>query len=129
MSTTSTTAAAFRLTTASAGLAKLLPTAEIEIMRVIWAHGPLKGRVIHAEIAARRDVAYTTVMTTCVRLAEKGLLHREMSARGYGHVYTATVGEREFVTRELAGILDSVARDYPSALMQYLDARSEQAAG
>jgi len=96
---------------------------------VIWMRGPLKGRAIHAEIAARRDVAYTTVMTTCVRLAEKGLLRREMSAQGYGHVYTAMVGECEFVTRELAGILDSVARDYPSALMQYLDARREQAVG
>lgn len=120
--------ATFRLTTASDGLAKLLPAAEIEIMRVIWAHGPLKGRAIHEEIAAQRDVAYTTTMTTCVRLAEKGLLRREKSARGYGYVYSATVDEHEFVHRELAGILDSVARDYPSALMQYLAARSEPAA-
>lgn len=123
------TKAVFRLTTASDGLAKLLPASEIEIMRVIWTRGPLKGRVIHEEIAAQRDVAYTTVMTTCVRLAEKGLRHREEAKQGYGYVYTATVGEHEFVNRELAGILDSVARDYPSSLMQYLDARSEQAAG
>ena len=128
MSTTSTTAV-FRLTTASAGLARLLPAAEIEIMRVIWARGPLKGREIHKEIAAQRDVAYTTTMTTCVRLAEKGLLCREAVTQGYGYVYTATVSEHEFVNRELAGILDSVARDYPSALMQYLDARSEQETG
>ncbi len=123
------TTTAFRLTSAVDGLARLLPAAEIEIMRVIWARGPLKGRVIHKEIAARRDVAYTTIMTTCVRLAEKGLLRREAVNQGYGYIYTATIGEREFVNRELAGILDSVARDYPSALMQYLDARSEQAAG
>lgn len=123
------TKAAFRLTAASAGLARLLPAAEIEIMRVIWARGPLKGRAIHKEIAAQRDVAYTTTMTTCVRLVEKGLLRREKSARGYGYVYAATVGEREFVYRELTSILDSVVRDYPSALMQYLDARSEPAAG
>ena len=119
--------AAFRLTTASAGLARLLPAAEIEIMRVIWTHGPLTGRVIHKDIAARRAVAYTTIMTTCVRLAEKGLLHREAVHQGYGYVYSATVGEHEFVNRTLAGILDSVARDYPSALVEYLAARSEPA--
>lgn len=36
------TKAAFRLTTASDGLEKLLPVAEAEIMRVIWTRGPLK---------------------------------------------------------------------------------------
>jgi hypothetical protein len=33
-----------------------------------WA---AQGHAIHKEIVARRDVAYTTIMTTCVRLAEK----------------------------------------------------------
>jgi len=96
-------------------------------MRVLWAHRPLKGRVLHKKITAKRDVAHTTIMTTYVRLAEKGLLRREATTQGY--IYSATVGEHEFVHRELAGILDSIARDYPSALSQYLDARSEQAAG
>ena len=64
-----------------------------------------------------------------VRLAEKGLLRREKAERGYGYVYTATVGEREFVTREIAQVLDSLVRDYPSALVHYLDTRREHAAG
>lgn len=58
-------------------------------------------------------------MTTCVRLAEKGLLRREL--QGHGYVYAATVGEPAFVTRELARVLDSIVRDYPSALVHYLD--------
>ena len=54
-------------------------------------------------------------MITCVRMAEKGLLRREKAQKGYGYVYTATIGEREFVTRELAQVLDSIVRAYPSA--------------
>jgi predicted transcriptional regulator len=120
------TKAAFRLTAATDGLTKLLPVSEAEIMRIIWACGPLKVRAVHEAIAARRPIAYMTVMTTCVRMAEKGLLRRERAGQGY--VYTATVGEREFVTRELAQVLDSIVRAYPSVLVHYLDTRRAHAA-
>ncbi len=120
--------AALRLTTASAGLEKLLPASEAEIMRIIWARGPFKVRAVYEQIKTRRHLSYTTVMTTCVRLAEKGLLRREKAREGLGYVYRATLGEREFVCRELAGILDSIVRDYPSALVHYLDTRREHAA-
>jgi predicted transcriptional regulator len=79
-------------------------------------------------LAAQRAIAYTIVITICVRMAEKGLLHREKAKRGYGYVYTATIGEREFATRELAQVLDSLVRDYPSALVHYLDTRRAHAA-
>jgi predicted transcriptional regulator len=120
--------ATFRLTTASDALAKLLPTAEAEVMRVFWVRGSLKGRAVYEVIAAQRPVAYTTVMTVCVRLAEKGLLRRENARSGWGYVYTPMVGEHEFVSRELASILDSIVREYPSAIAHYLDTRREHAA-
>jgi predicted transcriptional regulator len=72
--------------------------------------------------------AYTTTMTVCVRLASKGLLRREKVGRSYGYVYTATIGEQDFVARELATILDSIAREYPGALAQYLEGRRERVA-
>jgi predicted transcriptional regulator len=111
------------------GLEALLPPSQAEVMRIFWARGPLMVRAVYTEIAKQRDIAYTTTMTTCVRLAEKGLLQREKAARSYGYVYTATIGEREFVARELAGIIDSVAREYPGALAQYLEGWREQATG
>ena len=120
--------ATHRLTTASAGLETLLPASEAEVMRILWARGPLMVRAVHSEIVARRDIAYTTTMTTCVRLARKGLLRRAKAAQSYGYIYTPAMGEREFVARELAGILDSIAREYPGVLIKYLDARREHAA-
>ena len=74
-----------RPTTASAGLETLLPPSEAEVMRILWAR-PAHG--------ARRDIAYTTTMTVCVRLAKKGLLRRAKAERGYGYVYTPALAER-----------------------------------
>ena len=51
----------------------------------------------------------------------------EKVERGYGYVYTATIGEREFVTRELTQVLDSLVHDYPSALVHELVTRRERA--
>jgi predicted transcriptional regulator len=85
------------------------------------------GRAISTEIALRRDIADTTTMTTCTRLARKGLLRREKAKQGYGYAYTPTISEREFVARALARVLDSIAREYPSALARYMDGRRASA--
>ena len=118
--------AAVRLTSATDGLTKLLPAGQAEVMRECWARGPLNVRAVYTTIAARRAVAYTAIMTTCARLAEKGLLRREKAGSGY--VYTPTISERAYVRREIAGILDSLARDYPTVLSHELDTRREHAA-
>src|SRR5262245_26733320 len=84
--------------THGATVAMLLPAAELGVMRVLWAQGPLTVREIHEAVFAERPVAYTTVLTTCVRLFEKGLLAREGGCRGVGYVYIPIVDERTFVT-------------------------------
>jgi predicted transcriptional regulator len=111
-------------------LSMLLPAAEVEVMRIIWSRGPLTVKAVHQQITTERELAYTTVMTTMVRLAEKGLLQRESAhtaTRGWPYTYTAAISERELVTRTLQQILDCVVHDYPSALAQYLDMRRELA--
>ena len=119
---------AFRLTSASDSLTKLLPVAEAEIMREFWARGPLSGRAVHTAIATRRAVAYTTSLTTCMHLFAKGLLRRTLVERSCRYIYTPTISEGAFVRRELAGILDSLARDYPAVLAHELETRREHAA-
>jgi len=94
---------AFRLTSASDSLTKLLPVAEAEIMREFWARGPLSGRAVHTAIAARRNVAYTTILTTCMHLFEKGLLRREKVERSCRYVYTPTISEGEPIEVQALG--------------------------
>lgn len=112
----------FRLTTSPGGLERLLPTREAEVMRLFWRRGAQTVREIYEEISARRDVAYTTVMTTCLRLADKGLLHREREA-GISYRYMPTSDEHSFVAQTLAQLLDGIAQEYPYVLEEYIVAQ------
>jgi predicted transcriptional regulator len=56
---------------------RLLGPLEARIMREIWS-GSVKAPFVVWDVQARMsELAYTTVMTTVVRLAEKGLLDAE----------------------------------------------------
>src|SRR4029450_1004342 len=96
----------YRLATATGALAKLLAPSEVEIMRILWTHGPQKVSAVHRRIAAARGVAYTTVMTTMEHLVKKGLLQRgNRQGMGGAYIYTPAIAEQEFVAQRLADIL------------------------
>src|SRR5690242_14715173 len=73
---------------------------EIQILRLLWQHGPATVRELHSR-PDLRHLAYTTVMSICVRLAEKGMLDRQRadpsdearSANAY--IYTPRFSEAE----------------------------------
>jgi predicted transcriptional regulator len=116
---------AFRLLTAPDALSKLLGPLEIEIMRVMWKAGERTVKELHGMLAPHGDRAYTTIMTTTARLAEKGILRRADGRQGFGgaYIYTAAVSEQDFISQVLTNILDAMARDYPTALAGYLETR------
>ena len=60
-----------------------LTEAELEIMHVVWQLGDATVRQVHDVLAARRPVAYTTVMTMLGLLARKGHLKREESGQAF----------------------------------------------
>ncbi|GAA4813289.1 BlaI/MecI/CopY family transcriptional regulator [Tomitella cavernea] len=70
-----------------AGLGEL----EKAVMDHLWAtDAPQTVRQVHAALASRRDLAYTTVMTVLQRLAKKGLVtqHRSDRAHRYAPVHS-----------------------------------------
>lgn len=61
---------------------------ETAAMEVLWGHAePMTVRQVLDELNRRRSppLAYTTVMTTLSRLAEKGAVIREPQGRGYAY--------------------------------------------
>ena len=50
--------------------------AELEILRIIWAHGPSTVREVFDEMAKGRNAGYTTVLKFMQIMVEKGLLER-----------------------------------------------------
>ena len=56
-------------------------------MHAVWSYdGPMTVRQVHT-ILAFRGLAYTTIMTTMERLAEKGILTRGSGRAGFGGAY------------------------------------------
>ncbi len=68
------------------------PTAaELEILNVIWAHGPSTVRFVNDRLNGDKVVGYTTTLKIMQIMAEKGLLKRDESQRS--HLYMATAPE------------------------------------
>lgn len=77
------------------GIQKVLGNLEAEVMEAVWARGEATVGDVHAALAAHREVAYTTVKTIMVRLAEKGYLVRSIGGRA--HRYRPTKSREEFL--------------------------------
>lgn len=67
--------------------------AELEILRVLWAHGPSTVRQVHDELSTNREFAYTTTLKLLQVMTEKGVAIRE--ERGRAHYYRAAVAQEE----------------------------------
>jgi predicted transcriptional regulator len=61
---------------------RLNPTkAELAILRVLWAEGPLSVRGVQAVLDQSRPTGYTTVLKTMQIMADKGLVERDDTVR------------------------------------------------
>ena len=86
-----------------------LTEVELEIMHVVWELGEATVKQVHDVLAARRTVAYTTVMTMLGLLAKKGHLKREESGKAFvyrpAHPKGRVVSKMldDFVTRVFHG--------------------------
>lgn len=66
---------------------------ELEILEILWRHGPAPVRFVNERLNERRRVGYTTTLKIMQIMAEKGLLQRNEERRS--HVYTALARESE----------------------------------
>jgi predicted transcriptional regulator len=68
---------------------------------------PQTVRQVHEALAARRDLAYTTIMTVLQRLAKKNLVVQHRDDRA--HRYAPTHGRDELVAGLMVDALDQVS--------------------
>ncbi|MBW3604696.1 MAG: BlaI/MecI/CopY family transcriptional regulator [Actinobacteria bacterium] len=95
----------------------LLGPLESDVMETVWKLGDTTVRDVHEELATRRDLAYTTVMTTMARLASKGLLARDTS--GLAHRYRATVSRDEYAQSTVTSVVNWLVDRFPEPAMSY----------
>lgn len=82
--------------------------AELEIMQVLWEHGPSTVRFINESLNAKREVGYTTTLKLMQIMTEKGLLKRDTDART--HIYEVAQNQETTQRNLLDNFVDNVFR-------------------
>lgn len=67
--------------------------AELDILTVLWKHGPSTVRFVHDQLKLLKEVNYTTTLKQMQLMAEKEMLVRDESAMT--HIYRVAEEERK----------------------------------
>jgi predicted transcriptional regulator len=86
--------------------------AEVEILGILFDHGPSTVREVHERLGAGRSVGYTGVLKLLQNMHAKGLVHRDQAAQA--HIYEAREPAR--MKRQLLG--DLVQRVFAGSASQ-----------
>ncbi|CPT96393.1 BlaI/MecI/CopY family transcriptional regulator [Mycobacteroides abscessus] len=80
---------------------------EAVVMDRVWGHGPdtTTVREVFDELAADREIAYTTVMSTMDNLHTKGWLQRERDGKAYR--YWASLSREQHSAQLMSQALDT----------------------
>lgn len=93
--------------------------AELEVLKVLWAHGPGTVRDVEAQLRRRRRrLAYNTVLTLLSRLRDKGYVASDRS--GAAHVFRSIVSRDELLSHDLAALSDRIGDGTASPLVHAL---------
>ncbi len=84
-----------------------LGTAELEVLKALWDHGPATVRQVMNRLHARgRQVAYTTVLTFLTRLEQKGYVKSDKSELAY--VYRPAVSRDRVTKSRLESLIEQM---------------------
>lgn len=79
---------------------------ELEILQILWGHGPLTVRNVNDLLNKQRRVGYTTTLKIMQIMTDKSLLSRDTNHRS--HVYLPTIKSEEVQSSILDHILKTV---------------------
>ena len=66
---------------------------ELQLLKLLWAHGPSSVRELHERFPVEPKPAYTSLQTNLQAMFEKELITRELDGRT--HIYAAAVNREE----------------------------------
>jgi predicted transcriptional regulator len=105
-------------------LSEVLGPLEAEIMDVVWDEGEVTVRDVHRTLNRDRDIAYTTVMTTLGRLADKGLLRRVEAQPA--HRFSELVSREQYARSTVKSVVDWLVNHFPDPAVSYFIDRVEE---
>jgi BlaI family transcriptional regulator, penicillinase repressor len=91
---------------------------ELEIMKIVWRGGQATVRDVYEALRARRQIAYTTVMTMMKILEDKGHLKKRQVDRAY--VYRPAQPEQRLLRSMVREFIDRVFDGSAQPLLVHL---------
>ena len=91
---------------------------ELEILQLLWKHGPMTVRQIHDLLGAEKQTGYTTTLKMMQIMTDKRLLGRE--AQGRGHIYHSIVNEKKTTQTRLDSFIEATFGGSASRLVMQL---------
>ncbi len=89
---------------------------ELEILKVLWEHGPSSVREVHRHLAPGEDLAYNTVQTLLRIMEEKELVTHHVEGRTF--IYTPRYSRDESAARFLDRVFDGAADQLVLSLLR-----------
>ena len=96
---------------------------ELQVLSVLWEHGPATVRVVQDALPDGKTRAYTTVLTVLQVMEKKGLLTH--ISQGNTHVYQPTTTRRQTLGPVLKSLVRQLFGGSPATALQHLLAESE----
>jgi len=97
--------------------------AELEVLQIIWEHGPCTVREVMNLLKPKRPRAYTSVMSLMNVMAEKGLLNQKPKGRAF--IYSAKVSRAKTQSSMLGDLLNRAFDGSANALVAHLLEQAE----
>src|SRR5215471_17916752 len=91
-------------------------TREMEILKVLWEHGPSSVRTVFRHLDVDRDLAYNTVQTLLRIMEEKGLVSHHVEGRTF--VYSPCFSRDDSASRFLDRVFDGAAGELVQSLLR-----------
>jgi predicted transcriptional regulator len=88
---------------------------ELEVLKVLWEHGPCTVREVHSSLPKQDDRAYNTVLTHLQRLEVKGYVASEKS--GVANVYRAVVSRARMLKQRLKDLANQLCEGTATPLV------------
>ena len=88
---------------------------ELEILQLLWEHGPMTVRELNDKLNEERKVGYTTSLKMMQIMTEKGLLSRDTGERS--HVYSPLLRAEEVQSSMLNHVLKTAFKGNRSRLV------------
>lgn len=88
---------------------------ELQILRILWEHGPSIAREIHERLQQEKQTTYSTTVKMLSVMLDKGLVTRNEQARP--QIYQAAMTQQRTQKRMLRELIDKVYDGSAKSLM------------